>query len=606
MSDFWFGTSGPRDARIMIVGESWGQSEEFEKLPFVGESGREFTRILADAGIDRASCFLTNVVSSRPPRNEMWRFFAPPKAGEQEINHLHPLPIIKEGLHALYQQIEAVKPDLLIAAGNYALWALATGTVGYGRASEPPPDYAGQRVPTGIDSWRGSMLYCTALAAGLSSTKLLPIYHPAGILRQWSWRAVTVHDLKSRVPMALARDWRPIPEPRILAPPAFAEARDCLATWLQRADRASGDKLRLAHDIENTLSQPRFMTCASFAEGGYDAQGLALVIPFIRLKEDKSFESYWPFDEELELLKLQRRVLTHPNILIEGQNYLHDTQWEQREHGITPRLDFDTMLAHHLLFPGTPKSLDYISSLYCRYHRYWKDDNKEWDLKGNFIEHLRYNGEDSLRTYECASSLRHLIKQLGMEELWRIEKQKGLLALEMMNRGVGMNLQRRSELALELAIAADGIGSWLLQMVPQAIVDELLLSRKAERGQKPKLAKTKSLWFKSADQQKLLFSQGLGLKLPNHRKTGRMTFNADALVQLRDRHPEFTRLFTSIEDLRSINVFRQNFILAPLDHDQRMRCMFNTGGTETFRWSSSENAFGGGTNLQNIPMGDEE
>jgi DNA polymerase I-like protein with 3'-5' exonuclease and polymerase domains len=36
-----------------------------------------------------------------------------------------------------------------------------------------------------------------------------------------------------------------------------------------------------------------------------------------------------------------------------------------------------------------------------------------------------------------------------------------------------------------------------------------------------------------------------------------------------------------------------------------MRCTYNLAGTETFRFSSSEDAFGFGTNLQNIPKGDE-
>jgi DNA polymerase I-like protein with 3'-5' exonuclease and polymerase domains len=44
----------------------------------------------------------------------------------------------------------------------------------------------------------------------------------------------------------------------------------------------------------------------------------------------------------------------------------------------------------------------------------------------------------------------------------------------------------------------------------------------------------------------------------------------------------------------------------PLDVDKRMRCSFNTGGTETYRFSSSKNAFGSGGNLQNIPSGTED
>lgn len=39
---------------------------------------------------------------------------------------------------------------------------------------------------------------------------------------------------------------------------------------------------------------------------------------------------------------------------------------------------------------------------------------------------------------------------------------------------------------------------------------------------------------------------------------------------------------------------------APLDPDGRMRCSYNVCGAETGRWSSSSNAFGRGTNIQNI------
>ncbi|HWI68255.1 MAG TPA: DNA polymerase, partial [Nitrospiraceae bacterium] len=41
------------------------------------------------------------------------------------------------------------------------------------------------------------------------------------------------------------------------------------------------------------------------------------------------------------------------------------------------------------------------------------------------------------------------------------------------------------------------------------------------------------------------------------------------------------------------------------DVDGRLRCSFNVAGTETFRLSSSKNAFNSGLNLQNIPPGGE-
>jgi len=52
-------------------------------------------------------------------------------------------------------------------------------------------------------------------------------------------------------------------------------------------------------------------------------------------------------------------------------------------------------------------------------------------------------------------------------------------------------------------------------------------------------------------------------------------------------------------------VFLSTFIMMPLDQDSRMRCSYNICGTETYRFSSSKNAFGSGGNLQNLPKGDE-
>ncbi len=55
---------------------------------------------------------------------------------------------------------------------------------------------------------------------------------------------------------------------------------------------------------------------------------------------------------------------------------------------------------------------------------------------------------------------------------------------------------------------------------------------------------------------------------------------------------------------RSTGVFLSTFIQAPLDHDRRIRSSYNPVGTETLRFSSRADAFGFGTNLQNIPKGE--
>lgn len=581
MSDFWYGTSGPRDAQIMLVGESWGFEESAEKRPFVGTSGAELRRMLAEAGIDMDACFLTNVVPARPQNNEMFNFFYPAKGSPTPaLRGLHPMPIVMEGLHALEQQIAAVRPKVIVAVGNYALWALTLDCAGYSTPSETE----GRRVPNGIMQWRGSQWYATALSGELAQTHLVPIIHPSAILRAWYNRACTVHDLRQRVRIqGLAGDWRPNPARRIFAPPTYTEAVDLLSSWIAECDRGP---MRLLNDVETARG---LLTCIGFCDGK-----VAMAIPFIRVQPGQPFQSYWSASEELTIMRLVRTLLSHPNCVVEGQNYLYDMQYIIPFLACVPNFKFDSMSAQHLLFPGTPKALDYLSSLYCQHHWYWKEDHKEWDMRGTIEDLLIYNCEDTLRNFEVVTVLRKLIVDMGQERQWTERMENNYLALDMMRRGVRIDQQRRAMLLLELSAAAGDYGQWFESIIPQRIATPDKDPRKVVP------------WYQSPTQQKRFFSEDLGLRLPKNRKTERETFGHEALAQLTERHPEFTKLFNRIEEFRSIRVFKNTFVEAPLDFDGRMRCMFNTSGTETFRWSSSENAFGGGTNLQNIPKGEEE
>jgi uracil-DNA glycosylase len=559
------------------------------KKPLVGESGKEFNRMLSEAGLSRESIFCTNCFAAQPPSNEVWRFFHSKQSGESKCRGLQPTQWAQSELGRLYRQLDAIKPTLVIAAGNYALWALTDGLVSF--SSEPTGSGATVLVPSGIMSWRGSMLEASALAA-LPNIKILPIIHPAAILRAWYLRAVTIHDLSYRVPLALNSDWRPHPGPEIIHRPSFADAERVLGNWLIHA--ATGSLLRLSNDIETYRG---IITCLSFADGPYDTGSTSLVIPLVRPSGSGGhFENYWTPEQEYKITKLLRLLWTYPNVRIEGQNYNYDTQYIERDYGCRPALDFDTMLAHHLLWPGTPKGLDYISSLYNKYYWYWKDDNKEWENKPQGWDiHLRYNAEDSLRTFECATSLRAQISSQHFEELWAWEKAKNEMALEMMRRGILIDRAKRAEMGFQLAFEKEKINAWLKKIIPQSWLTDSEFSPKT----------SKKFWWESGKQQKDLFYRILGFPRKLSRKTGNETLDAEALERLKKDIPWAARLWSAIETQRSIGVFHNTFISAELEPNGRMKCSFNTAGTETFRWSSSANAFWRGTNLQNIPKGEE-
>lgn len=53
---------GAVHARLMLVGEQPGDAEDLSGHPFVGPAGKLLDRALAEAGIDRAQVYVTNVV----------------------------------------------------------------------------------------------------------------------------------------------------------------------------------------------------------------------------------------------------------------------------------------------------------------------------------------------------------------------------------------------------------------------------------------------------------------------------------------------------------------------------------------------------------------
>ncbi|MEK6939228.1 MAG: uracil-DNA glycosylase [Nanoarchaeota archaeon] len=114
----WKGTTlavpgeGPRDAKIMVIGEAPGEEEDRQGQPFVGRSGKFLDKMLKVAGLDRTTVFITNTVKHHPPLNRA------PRASE--------IKICKELW--LDTQIETLRPKLIILLGGVALKTLTKKT----------------------------------------------------------------------------------------------------------------------------------------------------------------------------------------------------------------------------------------------------------------------------------------------------------------------------------------------------------------------------------------------------------------------------------------------------------------------------------------------
>ena len=134
-----FGVGNPA-ARLVLVGEAPGREEDEKGEPFVGEAGRLLDRILLAMGLQRDEVYICNVLKCRPPNN---RDPEPVEVATCE-------PFLK-------QQLAAIRPELIVALGRFAIQTLLQTKVPISRLRGTWQTYQG--IP------------------------LMPTYHPAYLLR---------------------------------------------------------------------------------------------------------------------------------------------------------------------------------------------------------------------------------------------------------------------------------------------------------------------------------------------------------------------------------------------------------------------------------------
>ena len=94
---------GPKNARIMLVGQNPGKEEVTQRRPFVGRSGKYLDKVLLKNGLDRGKLYITSVVKEPTPGNRK------PRADE-----------IERWMPTLVAEIEKVKPEIVVLMGQVA------------------------------------------------------------------------------------------------------------------------------------------------------------------------------------------------------------------------------------------------------------------------------------------------------------------------------------------------------------------------------------------------------------------------------------------------------------------------------------------------------
>ena len=147
-----FGVGNP-GADLMFVGEAPGADEDVQGVPFVGRAGQLLTKIIEAINLTRGDVYIANVIKCRPPQNR--------NPEPDEVETCEPF---------LFQQIDIIKPKVIVALGKFAAQALL-------RTLDPISRLRGR-----VFEYRGA--------------KLIPTFHPAYLLRNPSSKREVWEDMK--------------------------------------------------------------------------------------------------------------------------------------------------------------------------------------------------------------------------------------------------------------------------------------------------------------------------------------------------------------------------------------------------------------------------
>ena len=140
--------AGPQSARLMLVGEQPGDEEDVTGQPFVGPAGGVLDDALSQAGLSRASIYVTNAVKHFTFRRE----------GKRRIHERPRMSDVRACRPWLEAEIDRVRPAVIVCLGSTAAQALLGPRVRIQRDRGLP-------VPS---PW---------------APHVIPTYHPSAVLR---------------------------------------------------------------------------------------------------------------------------------------------------------------------------------------------------------------------------------------------------------------------------------------------------------------------------------------------------------------------------------------------------------------------------------------
>ena len=492
---------GPEDAEVIVIGEAPGKEEDYYGRPFVGKSGQLLRTELAKAGLN--SVYITNIVKCRPPNNR------------------DPLPEeIKACRSYLDEEIRTIGSKYVLTVGRFSSKSVL-------KKSKITLDH-------------GNLVRLPQFTG-------MPVYHSAYCLRDPSKLPALQYDL-SRFRRAIDGKLGG-QEPRW----EIVNQSNC-----EEFINQFHDSPLFAYDTETSglfpFDRKGAIRCISIGLPDC-AWVLPLEMPGSPLAGKPEQQTYF--------LRFLVR-LAREKIAI-AQNGKFDQHWMLLYHGVSFGLDFDIMLASHIIDENQDHDLKYLARVNL--------DAPEYDLpkaekQGKYLHlpeyrqrYWRYSAFDAAYTLA--------LYPIFLERLRADERLKRLYFKLVVPASRALEHIERRGLTLDMPKYAE---------VEQQI-------RKDHREALAKLNKIAgTINWNSPQQIAALLYGKLKLKTTVKTKTGAMSTGEDALFELKGQHPVADQLIHYRELEKFLGTYIEGWKESTIAG--RLYLSYKIHGTVTGRYSS--------------------
>jgi DNA polymerase len=520
-------SSGPEDAEIAFIGEGLGEVEVRKNAPFVGKSGQLLWKHVARYGLAQGGVYSTNVIKRQisASSNDAFKVHRDELAQWQEL------------LRWELAQLPNLKTVVLL--GNYALSAILN--------------------KEGIGSWRGSVVDID-LPNGKHG-RAICANNPAYLLHEPKSEITFMMDMQ-KVGKVITGKFKPHVVDAIINP----GYRDVMMFMddLMRSDKP------VAADIEGLNGETACMGLANEAHR-------AICINFRDADRNR-----FTLREECEIwLRIQKLFDSHKVI---AQNGGFDAYWCWLRDWLRIRVYFDTLLAHHTLYPQLPHNLGYLTAQYTN-HPYYKDEGDYWKEGGDINEFWVYNCRDAAITWAVAEREQFELKNQKLDKFFFdhvMRAQPHLVQATV--HGLPVDTTVKAAIAQEIDKDVDDLEREFHRLVHECVDDTTYFPNPASWQQ------LRELFFGR------LSLNGVGLSTD---KT-----NRDHIMKHARTRPVEREMLAALNKYKTEDKFRGTYAQSKESKDGRFRFEFKQFGVQNApgRLSSSALINGEGGNIQNQPM----